>query len=177
MFKRVGARSRKVLFGDTRQRPDEIIGQRRTELHLGARHRMLKPNPRRMQEMSLGRQSHKAPASTAPIRVISNDGMTDRREVDANLVGATRVQVRAEQIDGLESREADKIRPGRPPSGDDGDPRPVPRIARERFFDGDPIAVDVTPGQHRVSSHDAARPQRLSQHAMRAVGLRHDEQA
>ena len=68
-------------------------------------HRMPKPQPRRVQKVSPRRERDQPPSAPATVRVVAGDRMADRREVHANLMRSPGVQVRAQEISGVEPGE------------------------------------------------------------------------
>src|SRR5687767_12767689 len=106
---------------------------------------MAEDEPGRVQEMPPGRESDEPAATATTVRVIADHRMPNRREMHANLVRAARVQMRAQQIGGIEARETDEIRPRRAAGGDDGHPLAIARIARERLVDRQPIDLEMPP--------------------------------
>jgi hypothetical protein len=75
-----------VLAGDDRQRVREVLGQRRPKIELLACHWVFEREPRRVEEMSLGRKSGHTTSSAPSINVVAHDRMADRREMNADLV-------------------------------------------------------------------------------------------
>jgi hypothetical protein len=64
---------------------------------------MCELEPRRMQKMPTGRKPGDSPSSTSAVRVVANNGMSDRREMNANLMGPSCVQMSAQQVSGTKA--------------------------------------------------------------------------
>src|SRR5687767_355227 len=98
---------------------------------------MPEPEPGRVQKMTLRRQGHDLATTTTPIRVVADDGVTYRREVDADLVCATGVQVGAQQVDRIEPGQPDECCPGRLPFLHDRHATAIARVPGHRLVDDD----------------------------------------
>src|SRR5688572_33211701 len=112
--------------------------------------------PRRMQKMPTGRKPGDSPSSTSAVGVVTDNRVSDRREMNANLVGPPCVQMSAQQVSRSKAGEPDKIRLRLPSATDDCHTLSVSRVARERFFDGKCVAVEVSPDHHCIAARNAA---------------------
>src|SRR5258708_37640724 len=93
VLERVRASGPSVISGGDSQRLREVVGERRAKLELDPGHRMLETKPRRVQEVSTGRQPQQPPAPAASIRVVANDRMANRCEMGAKLMRSSGVKV------------------------------------------------------------------------------------
>ena len=71
--------------------------------------------PRRVQKMPTGRKPGDPPSLTAAVRVVTHYWVSDRREMNANLMGSPGVQFRTQQLSRSKASKPHKIR-GRPPA-------------------------------------------------------------
>ena len=143
---------------DRDERRRRSCGSGDAKLHRFPGHRMPEAQPRRMQEMSPRRERNQPPAAASAVGVVADDRMADRREMHADLMRAPGVQVRPQQVHGIEAREPHEVRSCRPSGTDDRHALSVSRVARDRLVDRDPVAVEVSPAQRRVPPDDLAPP-------------------
>ena len=106
---------------------------------------MPKPQPRRVQKVTLGRQTNEAAAAPATIRVVAHHRMPNRGKVYTNLVRSPRVQMCAQEIRCLESGQPDERRPRGLPLVDDCHTGAVSRIATDGSFHRDFVDFHMTP--------------------------------
>ena len=83
--------------------------------------------------------------------------MSDRGEVHADLVCAPGVQVRPQQVSGIEARQPGEVRPRRPSSTDDRHARSVSRVTSDRLVDREAILTHVPPCERCIATNDAPR--------------------
>src|SRR5205085_11161358 len=95
----------------------------------------------------------------------------------ANLMRAPGVEVRPQQIGGIEARQPGEVRPRRPSHTDDCHPLSVSRVTSDRLLDRDALLAQVPPGERRIATNDASRLKLRSKHAKRSVRLRDEQQA
>jgi hypothetical protein len=88
---RVDSRCNGVLARNYRQSLGQVCRQRRAKIERFSGHRMVECEPRRMEEVPLGRKSGHTTSSAASIRVVAHDRMADRREMNADLVSPSRM--------------------------------------------------------------------------------------
>ena len=117
---------------------------------------MPKPQPRGVQEMTPWRQGYQPPPAAAAVRIVADDRVSDRCDVHAALMRATGVEVRAQQVRGVEAGKPQKVRLRRPSAGDDRHPLPVSRVPRNGPVDRQAIGVDMPPDKCRGPTNDAA---------------------
>jgi hypothetical protein len=75
-----------------------------------------------------------APPSSA-VRVVADDRMSDRSEMYPDLMRASRMEMRSQEIRGVEARKPSEIRPRRPSTTDDCHPLSVSWIAGDGPLD------------------------------------------
>src|SRR5688572_18342088 len=131
--------------------------------------------PRRVQKMPPGCEPRDSSPPSPAVDVVTHDGMSDRREMNANLMGSARVQMRPQQVSWCKAGEPVKIRLRLPSATDDCHPLSVSRVAREGLVDNEIVRVEVSPDHHRVAPRYAARGDGGAENPVRALGLR-DEQ-
>jgi hypothetical protein len=104
--------------------------------------------------------------------------MPDRRQVDADLVGAPGHEVELEEGPALEALAHAVARHARAAVRDDGHPRPVPRIAPDGRFDAAVRGADRAGYQRQVRLLDAASLELRHQVGLgRIVAGDHDQAA
>ena len=130
-----------------------------------------------MQELSPRWKGHESPRAAPAVRVVPHDRMTDRREVDTNLMRTTRVQVCAQQIRRVEPSEPHEVRPCSSPSTDDRHALSVSRVTRDGTIDRQAILIDVSPGENRVPADDSPSGECGTKGPMRAIGLGDEQQS
>src|SRR5215211_4079993 len=98
VIQRIRVRLEGTIVRRRRERPFQVLGQRCTKVHRSTGCRMPKSQPRRVEEMPPRGKCDQPPATTAAVRIVTDDRMPDRREVHADLMRAARMQMRAQQI-------------------------------------------------------------------------------
>ena len=102
--------------------------------------------------------------------------MADRREVDANLVRATRVQVRAQKIRRVEPCEPHEVGPCSSPSTDDCHTLSVSRVTCDRTVDRQTVLLEMTPHENCVSADDSPRRKRGTERPVCTIGFGDEQQ-
>src|SRR5215210_4814309 len=93
-LERIGARGQRVLARDYRESAAQVFRERRSEIEWLTRHWVVEREPCRVEEMPLGRKSGQTTSSAAAIDVIAHDRMADRREMNADLVSPSGMEMR-----------------------------------------------------------------------------------
>lgn len=132
---------------------------------------MREDQPRRVQELSTRWKRYQPPRPAPAVRIVPHYRMTDRREVDANLMRATRVQVCAQKIRRVEPGEPHEVSPCSSSSTDDCHALSVSRVTCDGTVDRQSILIEMSPGENRIPADDAPRRERGAEGAMRAIGL------
>ena len=115
---------------------------------------------RGVQGMTPGREAgHAAPASAA-VRVVTDHRMTDRRQVNANLMGPAGVKPAAQQVAAVESREPVNVGAGRFAGRHQRHAMPVVRVTTDAGFDGNAIFAEMPPCKRSVAPVNAPGGQR-----------------
>src|SRR6266480_5176962 len=133
----------------------QIIGQRRAKIERLAGHRVIEREPGRVEEMALGRKSGQTTSSAPSIHVIAHDRMADRREMNADLVSPSGMEMGTKKSPRIEPSKAYEVGLGRPTLIDDCHALPVSRITRNWLLDCERIRSEVTPGHDGIAAHDA----------------------
>src|SRR5262245_25283252 len=81
-----------------RERSLEIVRQRRAQVEHRSRQRMTEAKPGCMEEVTLRRQRGQSPATPTSIGIVTYHRMPNRRDVNTDLVRASAVQVRAQEV-------------------------------------------------------------------------------
>ena len=137
---------------------------------------MREDQPRRVQKLSSRWKRHEPSGSAAAVRVVAHYRMADRREVDANLMRATRVQVRAQKIRRVEPSKPHEVRPRSSPSTDDCHTLSVSRVTSDRTVDCQTVLIEMPPREHRVSADDPSRRNRSAERPVRSIGFGDEQQ-
>jgi hypothetical protein len=154
----------------------QILGQRRTKIERLSGHWVIEREPRRVEEMPLGRKSGHTTSSASAIHVIAHDRMADRREMNADLVSPSGMEMGTKKIPRIEPSKAYEVGLGRPTLIDDCHALPVSRIARNRLVDCEGIGRQVTPYHDCVATHHPSSGDCRAQKTVGAVGFGHDQQ-
>jgi hypothetical protein len=83
-----------VLSRDYRERGSQVFREWRTEVERLACHGVIEREPGRVEEMPLGRKSGHTTSSAPAIHVVTHDRMADRREMNADLVSPSGMEMR-----------------------------------------------------------------------------------
>jgi hypothetical protein len=164
-----------MLARDHRQRLGQVWRKRRAKIQRFAGHRVVEREPCRMEEVPLGRKSGHTTSSAASIRVVAHDRMADRREMNADLVSPSGMEMGTKKVPRIEPSKAYEVGLGRPTLIDDCHALPVSGIASYRLVDGGRVRREVTPDHHRIApNHPASRDGRAEK-PMGAIGLGDDQ--
>src|SRR5688572_29745207 len=131
--------------------------------------------PRRMQKMPTGRKPGDSPSSTSAVGVVTDHRVSDRREMNANLMGPPCVQMSAQQVSRTKAGEPDKIRLRLPSATDDCHTLSVSRVAGDGTVDGECVAGQMPPDHHRIPAVHPPRSESSGQNPVRPLGLRDNE--
>ena len=134
-----------VRTGGNRQSFAELFRQRRPEFDRGTRDRVPKDEPGRMQKVPARRKSDQLASPSTAVGVVADDRMSDRRQVHPDLMCASRMEMRPQQVDGIEARKPSQICPSRPTSIDDCHACSVSWISRYGPVDREAILSQVSP--------------------------------
>ncbi len=137
---------------------------------------MIEREPRRVEEVPLGRKSGHTTSSASAIHVVAHDRMADRREMNADLVSPSGIEMRTKKVPRVEPGKAYDVGLGRPTLIDDCHALPVSRIPGYWLVDRKGIAGDMTPGHHRIPPDHPPGGNRRAQKPVRAVGFCHHEE-
>src|SRR3954469_24508678 len=146
-----GVRER-VLSGDDRESMAKVARQGRAKIQRLSRHGMIECEPGRVQEMPLGRKSGHTTSSAPAIHVVAHDRMADRREMNADLVSPSGMEMGTKKVPRIEPSKAYDVGPGRPTLIDDCHALPVSRVAGYRLVDGQGVLGEMAPGHHGVAA-------------------------
>ncbi len=113
-----------------------------------------------MQKMPTGRKPCDPSSSTAAIRVVTKYRVSDRGEMNANLMGPSGVQMSAQQVSRTKAGEPDKIRLRLPSGTDDCHTLSVSRVTGDRTVHGECVPGEVSPYHDRIASMDPPGRQR-----------------
>ena len=83
-----------MLSADYRERVLEVGRQWRAQVQGLAGHRVCEREPRGVEEMPLGRKSGHTTSSASSIHIVAHDRMADRREMNADLVSPSGMEMR-----------------------------------------------------------------------------------
>ncbi len=166
-----------MLARDYGQRVSEIFRKRRTEIEGLPCHRVVEREPRRVEEMPLGRKSGHTTSSAPSIHVVAHNRMADRREMNADLVSPSGMEMRTKKVPRVEPGKAYEVGLGRPTFIDDCHALPVSWITGYRFIDCEGVGGQMAPGHHGVPPDDPPGGDRRAQQPVRSIGLRDDQQA
>ena len=107
---------------------------------------------------------------------IADERMTERREMHADLVGASRLEPAAQQRGEAEALQHFDMGARRLPRGDDRHRRATRRMPADRRVDG-AAARDVARGQREIFAGHGSRLQRPHERGVRGQGLGDDQEA
>src|SRR3954465_4850817 len=171
-----GVRER-VLSGDDRESMAKIARQGRAKIQRLSRHGMIECEPGRVQEMPLGRKSGHTTSSAPAIHVVAHDRMADRREMNADLVSPSGMEMGTKKVPRIEPSKAYDVGPGRPTLIDDCHALPVSGAAGDRFVDRHRVLGEGPPGHDRVAPRHPPGSDGRAEQPMRAVGLGNDQES
>src|SRR5438067_6347890 len=154
-----------VFAGDYSKRTLQVLGQRRPEIERLARHWVTECEPGRVEEVPLGRKSGQTTSSAPAIRVIAHDRMADRREMNADLVSPSGMEMGTKKVPRIEPSKACDVGLGRPTLIDDCHALPVSWIAGDRLVDRERIRRQVPPGHDRIAPDHPSGSNRRAQEA------------
>src|SRR5688572_10929896 len=132
------------------ERRAKVGGQRRTEIERRTRRRMTKDEPRGVQKVSWNRRDAAASSRHAAVRFVPHHRMSDRCQVDPDLMRPTGVQVRAQQIGAVERAAAHEVGTRRSAGTDDRHALAVSWVTRDRTLDREPVAREVAEREHGI---------------------------
>src|SRR5437667_1264124 len=98
MVQRVRDVCGQAMSGHSLQRGAEVGWERRTDVDLPARHRMIEQEPGCVEKMPFWWQRNELATATTPIGIVTADGMPYGSQVDADLMGASREEMRPQQV-------------------------------------------------------------------------------
>ena len=163
-----------MLAGYHAQRAAQILGERRAKIEGLACHWVIEREPGRVEEVALGRKSGHTTSSAPSIHVIAHDRMADRREMNADLMSPSGMEMGTKKVPRIEPSKACDVGLGRPTLIDDCHALPVSWIASYRLVDREVIGRQVSPRHHGVPPGHPPGGDRAAQKPVRAVGFRHD---
>ena len=166
-----------MFAGDHIECASQILGQRRAEIERLAGHWMIEGEPGRVEEVPLGRKSGHTTSSASAIRVIAHDRMADRREMNADLVSPSGMEMGTKKIPRIEPSKAYEVGLGRPTLIDDCHALPVSRITSYRLVDSQLIRGQMTPRHNRVPPGNPPCRDRRAQKPVGPICFRDDEEA
>ncbi len=155
----------------------EVLRKGGAEIERLASHGVVECEPGRVEEVALGRKSGHTTSSASAIHVVAHDRMADRREMNADLVSPSGMEMRTKKVPRVEPGKAYEVGLGRPTFIDDCHALPVSRIPGYWLVDREGVAGDMAPGHHRIAPDDPAGGYRRAQKPVRAVGFCHHEQS
>src|SRR5215210_4173954 len=158
-----------MLSRDDGKRVPQVFREWRTEVERLAGHRVVEREPGRVEEMPLGRKSGHTTSSAPSIHVVAHDRMADRREMNADLMSPSGMEMRTKKVPRVEPGKAYEVGLGRPTFIDDCHALPVSWITGYRFVDGKVVAGEVTPRHHGVAPHYSPRGDGRAEQTVRAV--------
>src|SRR4029077_817866 len=164
----------RVLSGDHCERAAQILRKRRAEIERLAGHWVVEREPGRVQEVPLGRKSGHTTSSAPSIHVIAHDRMADRREMNADLVSPSGMEMGTKKVPRIEPSKACDVGLGRPTLIDDCHALPVSGVAGYRLVDRERVRRKVTPGHDRIAAGDPSGGNGRAQKSVGSVGLGHD---
>jgi len=155
----------------------QILGQRGAEIEGLACHWVIEREPGRVEEMALGRKSGHTTSSAPSIHVIAHDRMADRREMNADLVSPSGMEMGTKKVPRIEPSKAYDVGLGRPTLIDDCHALPVSWIAGYRLVDCEGVGREVTPDHDCVAPDHPAGGDRAAQQPMRFICFGDDQEA
>ena len=138
---------------------------------------MIEGEPGRVEEVPLGRKPGHTTSSAPSIRVIAHDRMADRRDMNADLVSPSGMEMGTKKVPRIEPSKAYEVGLGRPTLNDDCHALPVSRITRYRLVDSQLIRCQVTPRHNRVPPGDPSGGDGGAQKPMGAICFGDDQEA
>src|SRR5215210_9160995 len=166
-----------MLSRDDGKRVPQVFREWRTEVERLAGHRVVEREPGRVEEMPLGRKSGHTTSSAPSIHVVAHDRMADRREMNADLMSPSGMEMRTKKVPRVEPGKAYEVGLGRPTLIDDCHALAVSWITGYRLVDRDGIPGEMSPRHDRIAADHPARGQSGAQEAVSPVSLGHDEQS
>src|SRR5438132_2523545 len=127
--------------------------------------------------MALGRKSGHTTSSAPSIHVIAHDRMADRREMNADLVSPSGMEMGTKKVPRIEPSKACDVGLGRPTLIDDCHALPVSWIAGYRLVDCEGVGREVTPDHDGIAPDHPASGNRATQYPMRSIGFGDDQEA
>src|SRR2546423_598554 len=127
--------------------------------------------------MALGRKSGHTTSSAPAIHVIAHDRMADRREMNADLVSPSGMEMGTKKVPRIEPSKAYDVGLGRPTIIDDCHTLPVSWIAGDWLVDCEGVGRQMTPRHQRIAADHPAVSDRRAQKSVGAVTFGHDEQS
>src|SRR5258705_11928597 len=134
-----------MLARDYEERVPQIFRKRRAEVERLPRHWVVEREPGRVQEVPLGRKSGHTTSSAPSIHVVAHDRMADRREMNADLMSPSGMEMRTKKVPRIEPCKAYEVGLGRPTLIDDCHALPVSRIAGNRLVGREGVRGQGTP--------------------------------
>ena len=104
--KRVLAGRKDVLARHHGKRVRKVLRKGGAEIERLASHGMIEREPGRVEEVPLGRKSGHTTSSASAINVVAHDRMADRREMNADLVSPSGMEMRTKKVPRVEPGKA-----------------------------------------------------------------------
>src|SRR5438309_6436963 len=123
--------------------------------------------------MALGRKSGHTTSSAPSIHVIAHDRMADRREMNADLVSPSGMEMGTKKVPRIEPSKACDVGLGRPTLIDDCHALPVSWIAGYRLVDCECVGLEGTPDHYGITPHQPASHTRATQYSIISIVFRH----
>src|SRR3982074_3198666 len=174
---RVHTRSQGVLARHHGKRAREVLRKGGAEIERLASHGMVEREPGRVEEVALGRKSGHTTSSASAIHVVAHDRMADRREMNADLVSPSGMEMRTKKVPRVEPGKAYEVGLGRPTLIDDCHALPVSRIPGYRLVDRHGVAGEMAPRHDPVAPDHPSGSYRRAQNPVRAVGFCHHDES
>ena len=95
MFERINVSEANVRASHGDERSTQIVRQRRAQIHHLSAGRMSKHQPRCVKEVPSRAKTDEPPPSTTTVRIVTDHRMSNRSEMDTNLVSTPAMQVRS----------------------------------------------------------------------------------
>jgi hypothetical protein len=154
----------------------QIFREGGAEVERLPRHRVVEREPGGVEEVPLGRKSGHTTSSAPSIHVVAHDRMADRREMNADLVSPSGMEMRTKKVPRVEPGKAYEVGLGRPTLIDDCHALPVSWITSDRLLDREGVRGEVPPCHDGVPASDPAGGQSRAQEAVCPVRLGDDQQ-
>jgi hypothetical protein len=167
--------------GGDAERRSKIGGPLRSEFERDAGHGVAKRKPGSVERLPAGRPLQRvrrspsrprdATASSASVDGIAHHGVSGVLEMDPDLMGATGMELEAEEING--GKPGDHVRVGarRPPGGRNRHSLAVARMAGDWRLDHGGTLREMAPRQRCVRAGDATLPEQVTEPAVREIGF------